>query len=69
MKGQFCPVKTGEERQIVLPSEVCESMSLKICDTIIIRVEDNKAILWSVVRTIERFQSMLAEKVPPAYRY
>jgi hypothetical protein len=44
-------------------------MSLKICDTIIIRVEDNKAILWSVVRTIERFQSMLAKKVPPAYRY
>jgi hypothetical protein len=41
--------------------------SSKIGDTIIIRVEEDQPTLCSVVRTIERLQSMLAEKVPPGY--
>ncbi len=42
-------------------------MSLKICDTFIIRVEVDQTTLCGVVRTIERFQSILAKKVPPRY--
>jgi uncharacterized membrane protein len=58
-------IKIGEGRPVVLPAEVWKSMSLGIGDTIIVRVEDNRATLSGVVRTIERFQSLLAERVPP----
>jgi bifunctional DNA-binding transcriptional regulator/antitoxin component of YhaV-PrlF toxin-antitoxin module len=64
MQAQSYHIKIGEGRRIVLPSEVCRSMSLGIGDTIIVRVEDNRATLSSVDRTIERFQSLLAERVP-----
>ena len=65
MQSQPYHIKIGEGRRVVLPSEVCKSMSLGIGDTIIVRVEDNRATLSSVDRTIERFQSLLAERVPP----
>ena len=64
MQAHSYHVKIGEGRRVVLPSEVCRSMSLGIGDTIIVRVEDNRATLSSVDRTIERFQSLLAERVP-----
>ena len=64
MQAHSYHVKIGEGRRVVLPSEVCKSMSLGIGDTIIVRVEDNRTTLSSVDRTIERFQSLLAERVP-----
>lgn len=64
MQSQPYHIRIGEGRRVVLPAEVCKSMSLGIGDTIIVRVEDNRAMLSGVVRTIERFQSLLAERVP-----
>ncbi len=58
-------VKIGEGRRVVLPSEVCRSMSLGVGDTIIVRVDEDRATLSSVERTVERFQSLLAERIPP----
>ena len=42
-------------------------MSLGIGDTLIVRVEPDRTTLSSVERTVERFQSMLAERVPAGY--
>jgi PIN domain nuclease of toxin-antitoxin system len=60
MKTQSSHIRIGEGRRIVLPSEVCESMSLGVGDTIFIRVEDNQETLSGVVRTIKRSQALLA---------
>jgi bifunctional DNA-binding transcriptional regulator/antitoxin component of YhaV-PrlF toxin-antitoxin module len=69
MPSQPYHIRIGEGRRVVLPAEVCKAMSLGIGDTITIRVEDNRATLSGVVRTIERFQSLLAERVPPGVSF
>lgn len=60
-------VKIGEGRRVVLPAEVCRAMSLGIGDTVILRVENDRASLSSVEKTIARFQSMLASRTPAGY--
>lgn len=44
MQAHSYHVKIGEGRRVVLPSEVCQSMSVAIGDTIIVRVEDNHLV-------------------------
>lgn len=67
MQAQTFHLKIGDGRRVVLPSEVCKSMSLGIGDTLIVRVEPDRTTLSSVERTVARFQSMLAERVPAGY--
>jgi bifunctional DNA-binding transcriptional regulator/antitoxin component of YhaV-PrlF toxin-antitoxin module len=67
MQAQTFHIRIGDGRRVVLPSEVCQSMSLDIGDMLIVRVEPDRTTLSSVERTVERFQSMLAERVPEGY--
>lgn len=62
MPPQSYHIKIGDGRRVVLPSEVCKLMSLAVGDTIVVRVENNKATLSSVEQTIVRFQALLAKK-------
>ena len=67
MKVETFRIRIGTGRRIVLPNEVCELLSLTVGDTIIVRVESDHATLSSADRTVERFQSMVAERVPAGY--
>ena len=67
MKVQTYRVRIAKARRVVLSSEVCRSMSLRIGDTLIVRVEFDRTTLSSAERTVERFQSTLAERVPAGY--
>ncbi len=57
-------VRIGDGRRVVLPSEFCRSMSVGIGDMIVVRIEHDHATLNSVERTIDRFQSLVADHVP-----
>ena len=65
MHSQTFHVRIGDGRRVVFPSELCRSMSVGIGDTVVVRVEDDRATLSSVERTIDRFQSLVAKRVPP----
>lgn len=67
MQAQTFHVRIGDGRRVVLPSEVCRSMSLDVGDTLIVRVEPERTTLSSVERTVERFQSLLAARIPLGY--
>ena len=68
MKVQTYRVRIGKGRRVVLPSEVCRLMSLRIGDILILRVEPDRTTLSSAELTVKRFQSMLAKRVPAGYR-
>lgn len=68
MDTQTFHVKIGNGRRVVLPSEVCRSMSLRIGDVLVVRVDPEQLTLSSIERTVERFQSMVAARVPQGYR-
>ena len=57
-------LKIGDGRRIVLPTDVCDSLRLGVGDTVIVAVEDGHATLRSVDSAVERFQALVAEKVP-----
>lgn len=57
-------LKIGGGRRVVLPAELCRTLSLGVGDTVIVRVEEDHATLRSVDRTIARFQTLLAQRVP-----
>lgn len=61
-------VKIGNVRRVALPSEVCRSMSLRIGDVLVVRVDPEQLTLSSIQRTVERFQSMVGARVPLGYR-
>lgn len=65
MNPESYHLKIGGGRRIVLPSDLCRNLSLDVGDTVIVRLEDDQATLRSVDRTISRFQSLLAQRVPP----
>ena len=67
MKVETFRIRIGTGRRIVLPNEVCALLSLAVGDTMIVRVESDHATLSSGDRTVERFQSMLADRVPVGY--
>jgi len=67
MQTETYHIRIGDGRRVVLPTEVCKSMSLDVGDTLIVRVEPERTTLSSVERTVARFQSMLAERVPPGF--
>jgi len=64
MQAESYHLKIGEGRRIVLPAEVCRSLAVNVGDTLIVRLEDDRATLNSVDKTIERFQALVAERVP-----
>ena len=64
MEPHTYQMRIGEGRRVVLPPEVCQSLSVTIGDTIVVRLEEDRATLGSVDRTIDRFQKLLANKVP-----
>lgn len=57
-------LKLGEGRRLVLPADVCRGLALGVGDTVIVRLEDDRATLRSVDHTISRFQALLTERVP-----
>ncbi len=57
-------VRIGDGRRVVLPSALCRSLSIGIGDTMIVRMESDRATLTSVEQTIDRFQSLVAAHVP-----
>jgi len=57
-------LRIGGGRRVVLPPEVCQSLAVGIGDTLVVRLEAERATLGSVDRTIDRFQKLLAAKVP-----
>lgn len=65
MQAHTYHLRIGDGRRIVLPSEFCRSLSLDVGDTVIVRVEKDHATLGSVDQTISRFQSLVANHVPP----
>lgn len=67
MQAQTFHVRISDGRRVVLPSELCKSMSLDIGDTLIVRMEPDRTTLSSVDRTVTRFQSLLAERVPSGF--
>ena len=67
MQAQTFHIRIGNGRRVVLPSEVCKSMSLNVGDTLIVRIEPDRTTLSSVERTVARFQAMLADPVPPGF--
>ena len=67
MKVETFRIRIGTGRRIVLPNEVCGLLSLAVGDRMIVRVESDHATLSSADRTVERFQSMLADRVPVGY--
>jgi len=67
MQAQTYHIRIGDGRRVVLPFEVCRSMSLDVGDTLIVRVEPDRTTLSSVDRTVERFQAMLAARLPAGY--
>jgi bifunctional DNA-binding transcriptional regulator/antitoxin component of YhaV-PrlF toxin-antitoxin module len=64
MQPQSFHLKIGDGRRIVLPPDVCNSLHLGIGDTVIVAVENDHATLRSVDAAVERFQALVAEKVP-----
>ena len=64
MEPHTYQMRIGEGRRVVLPPEVCQSLSVGIGDTIVVRLEEDRATLGSVDRTIDRFQKLVAAKVP-----
>ena len=64
MQTQTFHLTIGDGRRIVLPADVCENLQLGIGDTVIVAVEDDHVTLRSVDSAIERFQALVAEKVP-----
>ncbi len=65
MQHQTFHVRIGDGRRVVFPSELCRSMSVGIGDMVVVRVEDDRTTLSSAERTIDRFQSLVAQHVPP----
>ena len=63
MQTQTYHLRISEGRRIVLPLEVCRKIGFDVGETITLRVEDNRATLQSVDRTIQRFQQLVAENV------
>lgn len=64
MESHTYQMRIGEGRRVVLPPEVCQSLAVGIGDTLVVRLEADRATLGSVDRTIDRFQKLLAAKVP-----
>jgi bifunctional DNA-binding transcriptional regulator/antitoxin component of YhaV-PrlF toxin-antitoxin module len=64
MQSQSFHLKIGDGRRIVLPTDVCDSLQLGIGDTVIVAVEDDHVTLRSVDSAVQRFQALVAEKVP-----
>ncbi|MDP1798011.1 MAG: AbrB/MazE/SpoVT family DNA-binding domain-containing protein [Planctomycetaceae bacterium] len=64
MHRQTFHVRIGDGRRVVLPSELCRSLSVRVGDTLVVRIEDGRATLNSVDRMIDRFQSLVAARVP-----
>jgi bifunctional DNA-binding transcriptional regulator/antitoxin component of YhaV-PrlF toxin-antitoxin module len=64
MESPSYHVRIADHRRIVLPTELCDRLALHVGDTIVVRVEDDHAILSSVDRTIKRFQDLVAQQLP-----
>lgn len=64
MQAQTFHVRITDGRRIVLPPELCHSLSVGVGDTMVVRLEDNHVTLDSVERTIDRFQQLVADRVP-----
>ena len=67
MQTETYHVRIGDGRRVVLPAEVCKSMSLDVGDTLIVRVDPERTTLTSVERTVARFQSMLSKRMSPGF--
>jgi AbrB family looped-hinge helix DNA binding protein len=65
METQSFPLKIGEGRRIVLPHEVCERLHIKVGDSVIIAVENQRVTLRTVEDTVAQFQALMRESVPP----
>ena len=65
MEAQTYHLRIGEGRRIVLPTEVCRELGFGVGDSIIVRLDDGRATLNSALRTIERFQRLVATKISP----
>ena len=64
MEPHTYQMRIGEGRRVVLPPEVCQSLSVNVGDTIVVRLEEDRATIGSVNRTIDRFQKLVSAKVP-----
>jgi bifunctional DNA-binding transcriptional regulator/antitoxin component of YhaV-PrlF toxin-antitoxin module len=64
MEPQSFPLKIGEGRRIVLPHDVCETLHVKIGDTVIVSVENERVTLRTVEDTVARFQALMRGSVP-----